>query len=226
MAMASEKITGIIKSIESGQARLGLSLASSLSLEDWIKIGAAIGKRRSDTQWMIADWWARGGEYGSRKRESQKGLLGQLSMSTLMQYGTVSRNVSPKIRTDRLSFAHHRCVIGLSEAGQRIWLNRAIEQRLQVAALRNAIAEWEADNGGKAVKPTRATPQGNTRVATHSDRVADFQRALRMLARRYGVAELVIVSPTEWRLDIKTETVAVPAPVQLALVPAEPLSAA
>jgi hypothetical protein len=212
----NDVVKNIIKQIERGEARLGIELPSNLSEKDWVRIGSAIGKRRSELTWAVADWWAAGGTYSSRMRDAQKGLLGQYSMSTLRTYGMVARHVDRKIRTDKLSFWHHRVVYPLPVADQVRFLNKAIAERLTAPELREAVAQWEAQTG-RAPKATYTASNGQTRAAKPADTIADFDRAVLLFSRRWQ--HIANYDEAERRFTLKTAAVV---PVQLSLVALEP----
>jgi hypothetical protein len=219
----SGSVSSIIQQIESGACKLGLALPSNLTIEEWTKIGKAIGISRNAMQWAVADWWAAAHAYGARKAADRAGLLGEMSWSALTRAGMVGRHVARKVRRADLSFSHHLCVTGLVEGDQIAWLERAAREKLTSVELRAAIGEWEAQRGGKFIKP-RANGQGANGKAkpTHGEQIDRYLRALRLVTRRYGVGELNTDDPTCWKIAIKPEVVI---PVQLSLVALEPEAA-
>src|SRR5258708_11019902 len=66
-----------------------------------------------------------------------------LSKNTLRDLASTARRVSPSVRTDRLSWSHHRVLINaLPKSGEdtvRKWLTRAVDEQMSVSALRKAL---------------------------------------------------------------------------------------
>jgi hypothetical protein len=67
------------------------------------------------------------------------GLFG-LAFETLMDYGTVARNVKTSNRFEALSFTHHIQVAALTPAKQKRYLTRALNNGWSVSELKQHIA--------------------------------------------------------------------------------------
>jgi hypothetical protein len=77
------------------------------------------GKSDTSLRRWIADWWVYGDHrYGDRKVLAATGLFG-LAFETLMDYGTVARNVKTSNRFEVLSFTDHIQVAALGPAKQK-----------------------------------------------------------------------------------------------------------
>jgi hypothetical protein len=74
--------------------------------------------------------------YGDRKVLAATGLFG-LAFETLMDYGTVARNVKTSNRFEVLSFTHHIQVA--APAKQKRYLTRALENGWSVSELKKQI---------------------------------------------------------------------------------------
>ena len=120
-------------------------LPKDLSLDDWLRCGQALQEVDASVQFWIGDWWAYGTHaYGERAKAAAEGLLGERAFSTLMDYGSVARNVETSLRNEVVSFNHHRAVAPLEPADQKRWLDRAAKDDLSVSDLRIAIAREKA----------------------------------------------------------------------------------
>jgi hypothetical protein len=121
-----------------------LAIPKGLTKDQWVAIGTTLGKSDSSLRWWIADWWVYGDHrYGDRKALAVTGVFG-LAFETLMDYGTVSRNVKASNRFEALSFTHHIQVAALRPAKQKRYLTRALESGWSVSELKKQIA---ADSG-------------------------------------------------------------------------------
>jgi hypothetical protein len=128
-----------------------LTLPKGLTKDQWVAIGTRLGKSDSTLRWWIADWWVYGDHrHGDRKTLAVTGVFG-LEFGTLMDYGTVARNVKTSNRFEALSFTHHIQVATLRPAKQRRYLTRALENGWSVSELKQHIAA----NSGKDRDPDR-----------------------------------------------------------------------
>jgi hypothetical protein len=152
-----------------------LTLPKGLTKDQWVAIGTTLGKSDSSLRWWIADWWAYGDHrYGDRKTLAAAGVFG-LTFETLMDYGTVARNVKASNRFEVLSFTHHVQVAALRPAGQKRFLTRALENGWSVAELKKQIAA----NGGSDRDPD---PPSNEESARHlGGNILEALRAVREL---------------------------------------------
>jgi hypothetical protein len=139
-------------------------------LEKWQSKGQEIAKQDRKLQWEIADWMLDGVEIseqaGKQKNKVTSEMLSRaekatgLDRSTLKTWASVARNVTKLLRNNRLSFYHHKEVADLTETEKREWLEKAVADKLSVAALRNAIhaskgtsENQTAKTGPKNVRP-------------------------------------------------------------------------
>ena len=70
---------------------------------------------------------------------SQEDGDGSPANGTLRDFKWVAEKIPLSVRTDILSFDHHRRVAPLKPAEQKKWLRRAVDEEMTVAELRRAI---------------------------------------------------------------------------------------
>jgi hypothetical protein len=104
-----------------------LIIADSISEADWLALGAPLANVQRATPFYIGDWLTFGQNKNfiqSDKYDHAEKVTG-MKRSTLKLYAFVSRNVSPLVRTNGLSFAHHQLVASLPTEEQKTWLEKA-----------------------------------------------------------------------------------------------------
>jgi hypothetical protein len=132
----------------------GLKLPPELDLESWKLIGAKIANIAQGVQWAVGDWWCYGyHEYGERKAVAAARLL-PFEFGTLMNWGSVARNVETSRRREGVSFSHHTEVAKLEPDDQVRWLARAAEKKLSTKKVRQQIAREQYRNGPGFIEPT------------------------------------------------------------------------
>jgi hypothetical protein len=112
----------------------------------------ALVERESDVKWEIGDCLVEGeqfypappdGEFPGMGFYTEVAAITGLSMNTLRDLASTARRVSPSVRTDRLSWSHHRVLINAlpdsDEDTVRKWLTRAADEQMTVAGLRKAL---------------------------------------------------------------------------------------
>lgn len=116
-----------------------LSLPQDATVDEWEQIGQALGSVQGAIQWWIADFVLTGEvrQYGV-KYERAMALTG-LEYKTLANMVSVARKFESSRRRENLSFAHHAAVAGLAQAEQDAWLDRAAQDSLSVAKLKQAM---------------------------------------------------------------------------------------
>jgi len=126
-------------------------------LEKWQAEGLELGKRSKELKWEIGDWLVRGSEHipdiGAERiggcqipasdAYSQAHELTGLARSTLKDLASTSRRMNPSVRTDELTWSHHRVLVNaLPDANDETlknWLARAIDEQMSVAELKLAV---------------------------------------------------------------------------------------
>jgi hypothetical protein len=118
-------------------------------LIDWERKGRELAKQETDVRWQIGDWMLEGVKLlgdipgdpfnTTAIAESLTGLSG----NTLRDLSSTAYRVKPSVRTDELSWSHHRVLINAKpdadEEELKEHLDRAIKERLSVAAFAKSL---------------------------------------------------------------------------------------
>ena len=91
---------------------------------DWEGLGQLLFRLDRSLQWLIGDWLLQGEDNNWGQHEEIAAALG-LQVKTLYDYRYVARHVEFSVRTELLSFGHHKLVARLEPCLQRRWLQRA-----------------------------------------------------------------------------------------------------
>ena len=124
--------------------------ALSSQRADWERLGQLLFRFDRSMQWLIGDWLLHGEDNRWGKHEEIAAEL-ELQVKTLYDYRYVARHVDFSVRTEKLSFGHHKLVAQLEPALQQHWLNRAaagdvdsISQPWSISRLRKEMAALPA----------------------------------------------------------------------------------
>ena len=91
---------------------------------DWERLGQLLFRFDRSMQWLIGDWLLQGEDKRWGQHEDIATELG-LQVKTLYDYRYVARQVDFSVRTETLSFGHHKLVAHLEPSLQQHWLQRA-----------------------------------------------------------------------------------------------------
>lgn len=118
---------------------VGLIPPSDVNEAEYQNVGRALLRLDTSMQWLIGDWVVLGDNF--KWGETYQMLADELGyeVATLKDYAYVARNVSSSVRTDGLSFGHHKIVTAMDEQEQRHWLEKAATDGLSIAKMRKAI---------------------------------------------------------------------------------------
>ena len=133
---------------------VGLQITSELSFEEWSELANHIGRAARSVGFIIGDWLVYGqGLFGSegfaeKRVDSASYQLALdatgLDLSTLQNYAYVSRNIPYSLRTERLSWEHHRLMAKLPEDSMRDWIEACVAEedagrRMSTRRLRKSL---------------------------------------------------------------------------------------
>jgi hypothetical protein len=122
----------------------GMVLDGEAKVEDWQETGRILRKLDESIQWLLGDWIVMGEAYNYGERLAFAESIG-FNVKTLDDYAYVARKVNFSVRTENLSFGHHKLVASLSDTDeQERWLKNASENHWSIAKLRDEM------NGEKA----------------------------------------------------------------------------
>ena len=92
--------------------------------DHWEQLGRLLFRLDHSIQWLIGDWLLHGESNQWGKHEEIADKLGY-EVKTLYDYRYVARNVHFSVRTEKLSFGHHKLVAHLQTKEQVQWLRTA-----------------------------------------------------------------------------------------------------
>jgi hypothetical protein len=135
-------------------SRIGLQISDNLSVEEWQELATSIGEAASSIAFIVGDWLVYGqslfGTDGDPDRKVdhpsyQLALKATgLDLSTLQNYAYVSRNVPYSLRTERLSWEHHRLMAKLPDGDMQDWIEACVAEedagrRMSTRRLRKSL---------------------------------------------------------------------------------------
>jgi hypothetical protein len=133
---------------------VGMQISSELSFEEWSQLASSIGQAARSIGFIIGDWLVYGQSlfgtegFAEKRVDSASYQLAinatGLDLSTLQNYAYVSRNIPFSLRTERLSWEHHRLVAKLPEAEQQEWIEACLAEedagrRMSTRRLRKSL---------------------------------------------------------------------------------------
>jgi hypothetical protein len=117
---------------------VGLRITSELSFEEWSELATAIGQAARSIAFIVGDWLVYGQSLFGTDGFPDKRVDGTsyqlaiaatgLDLSTLQNYAYVSRSIPYSLRTERLSWEHHRLVAKLPDDGKRDWIEACVAE--------------------------------------------------------------------------------------------------
>jgi hypothetical protein len=115
-----------------------------LSYEQLEAVGGLLGRMHQSLRFAIGDWLllmeARFPEKFSQGAE----VLG-ISEDGMREYLRVSEKVPRSVRSELLSWSHHRAVAALEPPEQKQWLDQAVTERLSHHQLRDRLRPVEVE---------------------------------------------------------------------------------
>lgn len=129
---------------------VGLTGGENATADDWKTLGRVLRKLENGLQWLIGDWIIKAEPaWGSTYAMAEE--LG-FEETSVKDFVYVCRHVQMSVRTDFLSFGHHKLVAAMPEDIQREWLNQAVAGQWSISQLREAMK----------VKRVSVLPSGET----------------------------------------------------------------
>ncbi|MBK9122828.1 MAG: hypothetical protein IPM16_06860 [Chloroflexi bacterium] len=124
--------------------RIGLE-GFAQNFEEWAAFGQFLREVEAGLQWAIGDWLNQG---EIRYRDTYMGAAVGLGfeVATLRDFAYVARSVKLSVRTDALSFNHHKLIAAMDPQMQRLWLARAVAANWSIGEMRDQL------RGDKAAK--------------------------------------------------------------------------
>lgn len=128
---------------------VGIETLSGMTVDQWQELGAILAHLESGIQWLIGDWLAYGEGKSAEWGEKYVAAMAAtgLAYATCAKYKTIAGKVQFFLRRKELTFSHHELVAALPPDQQQYWLDKAVNDSLTVAKLRNAIQGATGSNG-------------------------------------------------------------------------------
>jgi len=113
-------------------SRLGMCITGNLSVEEWQDLATNIGELANSIAFIVGDWLVYGQSlFGTDGFPDKK--VGHpsyqlalkatgLDLSTLQNYAYVSRSIPYSLRSERLSWEHHRLLAKLPDGEIQSWI--------------------------------------------------------------------------------------------------------
>lgn len=113
----------------------GLIAPETMTEESWTDLGHLLFRLEGSIQWLIGDWLVYGAElqYGDITQIAQ--AMGR-DPTTFIEYAHVCRKVQLLVRTNTLSYSHHKMVAPYKPEDQRGLLDYAAENGLSLRQFR------------------------------------------------------------------------------------------
>ena len=133
---------------------VGMQISSELSFEEWSELATSIGQAARSIGFIIGDWLVYGQSlfgtegFADKRVDSASYQVAinatGLDLSTLQNYAYVSRNIPHSLRTERLSWEHHRLVAKFPQAAQEHWIEACVAEedagrRMSTRRLRKSL---------------------------------------------------------------------------------------
>lgn len=117
-----------------------LGLPENMPFDEWQSLGATLQAMGRNWQWWVGDWLNYGeSRYG--EKYSQAIELFPVELGTLQNCSYVAGRVETSLRSEVLSWSHHKNVAKLEPKEQKRWLKKAEKEGLTVHELSQAIKQ-------------------------------------------------------------------------------------
>ena len=136
-------------------SRLGMRFNGNLSVEEWQDLAVSIGELATSIAFIVGDWLVYGQNlfgkdgYPDKKVDHPSYQLALkatgLDLSTLQNYAYVSRSIPYSLRSEQLSWEHHRLLAKLPDADMQNWIRKCEDEeaaghRMSTRRLRKSLA--------------------------------------------------------------------------------------
>lgn len=117
---------------------LGIEFRGELTFDEWDALGRKISRAARCIGFLVGDWINYGeGRYGEMYLDALNKT--GFDYQTLRNFAWVAKAVQLSVRTDKLTWEHHKMVAKLAGDDQRVWLEAAQKQALSTRRLRKSI---------------------------------------------------------------------------------------
>jgi hypothetical protein len=138
--------------------------SDAMSFAQWADQGRRFGVMGRSAGWWLGDWLSYGNAtYGERYARASR--ITGYDVQTLMNMVYVASHLDASRRREALSWSHHAEVVGLPEAEQEAWLDRAELERLSVRCLRHEIRNSRRAHAESAASADEPAADSESRAA-------------------------------------------------------------
>ncbi len=136
----------------------GLILNEDLTKDEWHDIGGILKTMEGCIQFWIGDWLCHGEKKWGEMYKEAEDITG-LDNGTLRNMKSVAASVDLSLRSDNLTFEHHKLVAPLPPEKQEKFLELAEKKDMTVSELRQAVREGKHDD-----KEAQPFPKGKFEI--------------------------------------------------------------
>jgi len=152
-----------------------MQITEELTVEEWQDLAPSIGEVATSIAFIVGDWLVYGQSlfgtngYPDRKVDQHSYQIAiavtGLDLSTLQNYAYVSRSIPYSMRSERLSWEHHRLLAKLPDGDKQDWIDTCVAEadagrRMSTRRLRKSLslgrvatnADLEPDPADKGVE--------------------------------------------------------------------------
>ena len=133
---------------------VGMEFSERLTFEEWRELASSIGQAARSVAFIVGDWLVYGANLFGTDGFPDKRVPGEvyriameatgMDVTTLQNYAYVSRNVPYSVRSERLSWEHHRLMAKLPEDELPGWIDACVAEeeagrRMSTRRLRKSL---------------------------------------------------------------------------------------
>ena len=156
-------------------SRIGMQITADLSIDEWGELAASIGEVATSVAFIVGDWLVYGQSlfgtdgYPDKKVDHPSYQIAikttGLDLSTLQNYAYVSRSIPYSMRSERLSWEHHRLLAKLPDNDIQDWIDTCVAEedagrRMSTRRLRKSLnlgrvatdADLEPDDADRGIE--------------------------------------------------------------------------
>jgi hypothetical protein len=152
-----------------------MQITADLSIDEWGELAASIGEVATSVAFIVGDWLVYGQSlfgtdgYPDKKVDHPSYQIAikttGLDLSTLQNYAYVSRSIPYSMRSERLSWEHHRLLAKLPDNDIQDWIDTCVAEedagrRMSTRRLRKSLnlgrvatdADLEPDDADRGIE--------------------------------------------------------------------------
>jgi len=169
--------------------------AEYMSLDAWRDAGLELGKETEDLAWRFGDWWNAGERFGDRVAIVNSPEWTGPAYGTIRNYASVCAAFPLSLRSDKLSFAHHRALLVAPEAKRPDLIAWAVKQARgggAPASVSELMREIERRDAPPSPPPPSAEDQVEVGAEEPVPKPISNKRPITAMAKRVARGCLVL----------------------------------